>query len=296
MSSALRYAPHLGYRPPFEPLFAATVGSHDPLAHIAFAADHGFAGALYAAGCSRPPAEQRRVGDALAARGMEAGCLLYTSFDQLRNLSWASDTDDARRWIASEMRQAIDAARRVGACRLALLGGADPQRPMAEQHAAFAENLRRAADRAARAGITLCLETLSRKSIPHMLLGHMSEALALVRAVDHPAVRLIFDTSHVQIMDGDLLSNLEQVWPHVEIVQLADNPGRLEPGTGEIHFESVLRFLVQHGYAGLVELEHGWQVPGLPSERRGLEMLRRLDAAARSARPSMPCAQHSEFP
>jgi hydroxypyruvate isomerase len=61
---------------------------------------------------------------------------------------------------------------------------------------------------------------------------------------------------------------------------VADNPGRLEPGSGEINFESVLRFLARRDYRGLVELEHGWQEPGLESERRGLATLRRLDAAA----------------
>jgi hydroxypyruvate isomerase len=116
-----------------------------------------------------------------------------------------------------------------------------------------------------------------------MLLQHMPDALAVVRAADHPAVRLIFDTSHVQIMDGDLLFHLEQAWDQVAIVQLADNPGRLEPGTGEIHFETVLRWLARRGYRGLVELEYGWQQPGLESERRGLEKLRQLDLAARGA-------------
>jgi len=81
-------------------------------------------------------------------------------------------------------------------------------------------------------------------------------------------------------MDGDLLFHLEQAWDHIEIVQLADNPGRLEPGTGEINFESVLRFLIRRSYPGLVELEYGWQMPGLESENRGLANLHRLDGAA----------------
>ncbi|HSV80534.1 MAG TPA: TIM barrel protein [Ramlibacter sp.] len=280
MTWCLRYAPHLGYRPPFQPLFAALAGSDDPLDQIRFAADNGFAGVLYAAARGRPPAEQARVGEALAARGLEAGCILYTTFDQLRNTSWASDSTEARNWIDAELAQAIEAARRVGAQRLAVLGGADPQRPIVDQHAAFVQNLRHAADIAGRAGLTLCLETLSRKSVPGMLLQHMPDAVAVARAVDHPAVRLIFDTSHVQVMDGDLLFHLEQAWDSIAIVQLADNPGRLEPGTGEIHFESVLRFLARRGYRGLVELEHGWQEAGPESERRGLANLRRLDAAA----------------
>lgn len=282
MTFALRYAPHLGYRPPFEPLFAATVDSLDPVSHIRFAADHGFAGVLYASARGRPAQEQQRVGEALAAHGLEAGCILYTTFDQLRNTSWASDSAPARAWIAAEIAQATAAAKRVGARRLAVLGGADPLRPIAGQHAAFVQNLRYAADIVARDGLTLCLETLSRKSIPDMLLQHMPDALAVVRAADHPAIRLIFDTSHVQIMDGDLLFHLEQAWDSIAIVQLADNPGRFEPGTGEIDFESVLRVLLQRRFSGLVELEHGWQQPGPESERRGLINLRRLDAAAQA--------------
>jgi hydroxypyruvate isomerase len=280
MTWSLRYAPHLGYRPPFQPLFAALAGSEDPVEQVRFAADQGFAGVLYAAARSRTPQEQQRVGEALAARGLEAGCILYTTFDQLRNTSWATDSAEAREWIAAQLREAIAAAGRVGARRLAVLGGADPQRPLAQQHAAFVRNLRFAGDLVARDGLTLCLETLSRKSIPDMLLQHMPDALAVVRAADHPAVRLIFDTSHVQIMDGDLLFHLEQAWDHVAIVQLADNPGRLEPGSGEINFESVLRLLVRLGYQGLVELEYTWQQPGAQSERRGLEKLRQLDLAA----------------
>lgn len=281
MSFTLRYAPHLGYRPPFQPLFAALADSEDPVEQISFAADQGFAGVLYAAACSRAADEQQRVGAALAARGLEAGCILYTSFDQVRNPSWGSDSTQARDWIAEQLRLASDVARRVGARRLAVLGGADRQQPLAHQHAALVRNLRFAGDLVEPAGLTLCLETLSRKSIPDMLLQHMPDALAVVKAVDHPAVRLIFDTSHVQIMDGDLLFHLEQAWDQIAVVQLADNPGRLQPGTGEINFESVLRLLAARGYQGLVELEHGWQQPGRESERRGLEKLRQLDSAAK---------------
>ncbi|MBN3785530.1 sugar phosphate isomerase/epimerase family protein [Burkholderia sp. Ac-20353] len=276
----LRYAPHLGYRPPFLPMFSATVGSADPVDQIGFAADRGFAGVLYAAARSRDASEQMRVGEALARHGLEPGCILYTTFDQLRNISWGNDSAEARAWIAHEMQHAIAAAERVGARRLAVLGGADPHRPLALQLGAFVVNLREAADIAGRHGLTLCLETVSRKRVAGMLLEHITDAYAIIKAANHPAVRLIFDTSHVQSMDGDLLFHLDQTWDAIEIVQLVDNPGRFEPGSGEINFESVLRKLAGHGYTGLVELEYDWRTPGLPSEKRGLETLRRLDAAA----------------
>ena len=120
MSWSLRYAPHLGYRPPFQPLFAATVGSDDPLEQIRFAADNGFAGVLYAAARARPPAEQQRVGEALAAHGLEPGCILYTSFDNLRNTSWATDSVQAREWIAVELAQAKAALNKPKGLRITL--------------------------------------------------------------------------------------------------------------------------------------------------------------------------------
>ena len=142
------------------------------------------------------------------------------------------------------------------------------------------DNLRHAAEQAQRAGMVLCLESMSRRGLPGMLLRHIGEAYAVVKAVDSPAVRLIFDTSHVQVMDGDLLANLEATWDAVAIVQIADNPGRAEPGSGEINFDNVFRALARAGYVGLVELEHNWAVPGLDSEQRGIANLRRLDALA----------------
>ena len=279
MSWALRYAPHLGYRPPFEPLFAASGGA-DRLSQIDFAADLGFAGMLCAAARSWAPEEQARVGAALARRGLAAGCMLYTTFDKLRWPAWGESSPASREEIARELAAGIDAARRIGATRLAIVGGADARQPMPPQRAAFVDNLRFAADLAQAAGVVLCLETLNRRSVPDMLLHHIDDACAVVKAVARPEVRMIFDTAHVQAMDGDLLSRLDATWDAIEIVQIADNPGRTEPGSGDIDFHGVWRELAYRGYRGLVELEHGWSQPGHDSERRGIDMLRRLDAVA----------------
>jgi hydroxypyruvate isomerase len=113
--------------------------------------------------------------------------------------------------------------------------------------------------------------------VPNLLLHHIGDSLDVVKAVDHAAVRLIFDTGHVQAMDGDLLAHLDVCWEVLAIVQIADNPGRLEPGTGEINFATILGHLYQRKFAGLVELEHHWSAPGAEVERRGIKYLRRLD-------------------
>ena len=80
-------------------------------------------------------------------------------------------------------------------------------------------------------------------------------------------------------MDGDLIGNFRRVRDVVEVVQLADSPDRLEPGTGEIHFSNFLRAVRQEGYGGLVELEHNLSQPGAAGEQLALQQLREIDAA-----------------
>ncbi len=271
----MRLALHLGYRPPFEPLFSATVGSVDPLAHIAFAAAQGFAGVLDASARRRPIEQQAAIGDALRQHGLEAGCVLYTRFENLKHLAWSQDTPAARAWIDDEIAEAIATAQRLGARRLAVLGGADPARPRTDQHAVFSRHLRRVGDAAAAAGMTIVLEHLNEATVPGMLLHRLDETLELLGATDHSAVRLIYDTGHVAAMDGALLPALERAWPWVEIVQIADQPGRVEPGAGKAGIGEVFEWLHARGYPGLVELEHGWAVPGPAAEAAGLRAMAR---------------------
>lgn len=268
----LRFALHLGYRPPFEPLFRATVGSDDPTDHLRFAAERGFAGVLDAAARRRPVAQQALIGETLAALGLESGVLLYTTFDQLKNPAWGRDDADARAWIDAEIDAALATAARTGAKRLAIVGGADPDRALPPQRLAMAAHLQRQAGRLP-TGYGLCVETLNAASVPGMLLHHLPDAVELLDRVGHPAVRLIFDTAHVQAMDGDVLPLLRDVWPVVGVVQIADHPGRLEPGRGEADLDGVLHWLRAIGHRGLVELEHGWQVPGAEAEAAGLHGL-----------------------
>ncbi|MGZ5906085.1 MAG: TIM barrel protein [Reyranella sp.] len=280
MAWQLRYASHLGYRSIEEPLFRHSVGGHDPLDHVDYAAAIGFSGVQYALARGRSPAEQQAVGAALARHGLETGCVIYTTFDKLRRPLWSDAGREARKTLADELTLGFETAHRVGSRHLAVLGGLDPGKAEEPQRAAFVENLRWAAGRAEKAGMVLLLESVDRNRLPDMLLHHIGDAHEIVRAVDSPSVRLIFDTAHIQAMDGDLLANLEATWNSIAIVQLADTPGRLEPGTGEVDFAGVLGLLKRRGFAGLVELEFGWSTPSLEAEQAGLEWLRQLDATA----------------
>ena len=278
MDWILRYASHLGYRSAEQPLFLHSVGSPDPVAHVHYAADLGFAGVQDVWAAARPVETQRAIAGAMEARGLEGGCVAYTARENIRQPLWATAGAAARERLLADLAQAIEAARRINSRLIVILSGARPEVPRAFQLAALVEHLKWAAPVAAQAGVVLCLEPINARQVPGMLLHHIDDAYAAARAVDSPAVKLIFDTAHVQAMDGDLLANLEAVWSEVALIQLADNPGRLEPGAGELNFANILKAVRARGYAGLIELEHGWSSPDRACEQRGLEHLRALDA------------------
>ena len=243
MAWVLRYASHLGYRSADAPLYRHIVGSPDRVAHVEFAADLGFCGVQYALARARPVAEQEAVARALSQHDLETGCVIYTTRDKLVLPLWIATGPEARATLEAELRAAFQTAKRVNSRYLAVLSGADARLPLNYQRTAMIENLIWAAELAERAGVILCLESINRRNLPNMILHHIGDAYQVVKAVGSPAVRLIFDTAHVQAMDGDLLANLEACWDAISLVQIADNPGRLEPGSGELNFATILRFL-----------------------------------------------------
>jgi hydroxypyruvate isomerase len=177
----------------------------------------------------------------------------------------------------SELRTAVEVARRLGTRRIAILTGADPRLPRSFQLAGFIDALREAADLAEQADIILCLEAVNSQVVPNLLLQHIGDAYLVARAVASPRVRLIFDTAHVQIMDGDLLTHLRRVWDVVELIQIANVPGRAEPEHGEIAMSRVLQELYERRYSGLIELEHLWVHPGVEAEARALAYLEEVE-------------------
>jgi hydroxypyruvate isomerase len=97
--------------------------------------------------------------------------------------------------------------------------------------------------------------------------------------VNSPAVKLVYDFGHIAPMDGNVLQNLKAVWDMVAIIQVADIPGRLELGSGELNWVNIFRTIRSLGYTGLIELEHLISEPGIEGEAMVLDNLRAIDAA-----------------
>ncbi|WP_313805595.1 TIM barrel protein [Sphingobium sp.] len=271
----LDFAPHLGFPTPETPLFGALAGNDTPAAQIAFASARGFRRVQDPFTARRDEDEQARIGALAKAAGLAMGCFVYAPMERAAQPAWSATDGVSRAALDADVDAAIAIGRRIGSRHIAVLTGTDPARTRAEQRHAMTANLARLADRVAQAGMMLCIEAVNAQRLPHMLLHHLGDAADIVRGVGHPAVRLIFDTAHVQAMDGDILGNLDRTWDLIEIVQLADHPGRMEPGAGELNFERIIDEIERRGFAGPVELEHGWASACPENQEKYLQWLMR---------------------
>lgn len=166
--------------------------------------------------------------------------------------------DPARR---DEFRSGVDQALRYAEalgvrqlnCLAGLVQGIDPTRAWDT----LIGNLTYAADELARHGIRLLIEPInSRVDMPGYLVDTLEKSLRVLRDVNHPNLKIQFDLYHMQIMQGDLIRSLEQHLPDIGHIQFADNPGRHEPGTGEINFATIFRRLDELSYDGWVSAEY----------------------------------------
>jgi hydroxypyruvate isomerase len=172
---------------------------------------------------------------------------------------------------------ALELAARLGCDRInALVGVAREGEAVADQLARSGANVAWAAEQAARSGVTVLVEALNTFENGPYLLTRTAAAAAFVDSVGQPNVKLQYDAYHMQRMEGNLSANLGEHVDRIGHIQIADSPGRNEPGTGEINFDYVLGVIESSDYDGWVGLEYrpstgsteaslGW----LPRERRG---------------------------
>jgi len=117
-------------------------------------------------------------------------------------------------------------------------------------------NLRFAADSFERGDRQVLLEPLNSRDTPRFLVDRSAPALAILDEADRPNLRLQYDIFHAQVMEGELALTLARHLPRIGHVQFADNPGRHQPGTGEVNFSFLFHHLDAIGYSGWVGAEY----------------------------------------
>lgn len=199
--------------------------------------------------------------DELAAHAQSAGVEVV-----LINLP-AGDADRGERGIGclpsrvAEFRdgvgRAIDYAKALGCTQMNCLAGlAPPDMAGATLRETFISNLRYAAFELGREGMTLLIEPINTRTAPGFYLHHSGQAIAIMDAVGVANLKLQYDFFHMQLMEGDLAKAIEANIARIGHMQIADAPGRHEPGTGEIDFTFLFGHIDRLGYRGWVGAEY----------------------------------------
>lgn len=172
------------------------------------------------------------------------------------------------------LERAVDYAQAAGCRRLHVMAGVMPPGAReGELHATFVENLKHAAHRLRAAGMLLLIEPVSERTARNYFLRSSAQAVAILDELATGNAFLQFDLFHMQLLQGNLAATIERLLPRIGHVQLADAPGRNEPGTGEINFDFLLAHIDRLGYSGWVGCEYnplGETVEGLKWAQRYL--------------------------
>lgn len=152
---------------------------------------------------------------------------------------------------------AIEYARALGCSQLNCLAGIPPANASADRiQKTLVENLRFAARALEAAGIRLLVEAINTRDIPGFAVSGTQQTLDLIDATGSGNICVQYDIYHMQRMEGELAATIEKQLPRIAHIQIADNPGRNEPGTGEIHYPFLFALLDRIGYAGWVGCEY----------------------------------------
>jgi len=153
--------------------------------------------------------------------------------------------------------RAIEYARALECDRVNCLAGILPKgvSPDAARET-FTSNLRYAAPRLAEAGIKLLIEAINTRDLPGFFLSNTRQAVDVIEAVGSDNLFVQYDIYHMQIMEGHLAKTIEAHLPRIAHMQLAEVPGRHEPGTGEIDYGFLLDFIDRTGYDGWIGCEY----------------------------------------
>jgi hydroxypyruvate isomerase len=158
----------------------------------------------------------------------------------------------------ADVRDALVLADKLEVPQVILMSGDQvPGQTYEAQFACLTESAKRAADLAAKTSVTLIIEPLNSK-VDHKdyFLSTCVDGLKLVKTVNNPHFRLLFDIYHEQVQIGNVIRTLTEAAPYVAVFHIADNPGRNDPGTGEMNYENIYKAIRSTGYSGYIAMEY----------------------------------------
>ena len=251
------YAPHFG-------MFEQHAGT-EHVAQLEFMASQGFTALEDNGLMARTVEVQERIGATLARLGMTMGVFVIDGGDNWKTSLTTGETGFREKFLQT-CRDAVEVAKRVNARWATVVPGFFDRRvPLGIQTGRVIDTLRAGARILEPHGLTMVLEPLS--DTPELFLRTSDQAFALCRSVDSPACKILYDMYHMQRNEGDVMSHVDLAWSEIAYFQIGDNPGRKEPGSGEMNYHNIFRHIVGKGYSGVFGMEHGASQPGKAGEQ-----------------------------
>ncbi len=265
----LKYGPHFG-------MFANLAGG-DPVDQLKFAADQGFTAWEDNGMKGRTVEEQERIAKAMTDLGITMG--VFVAHGDFGKVTFAGNDDNARAKVVQDIKDSVEVAKRVHAKWMTVVCDAYANNmEWGYQTANCIDLLRKCAEVCEPHGLIMVLEPLNWwANHPGLFLAKIPQAFEICRAVDSPSCKILFDLYHQQIQEGNLIPNIDRAWSEVAYFQCGDNPGRNEPGTGEINYRNIFRHIYQKGFEGVMGMEHGNSIGGKEGDQAVIDAYRAAD-------------------
>jgi hydroxypyruvate isomerase len=173
-------------------------------------------------------------------------------------------------------RKAVEVAKRVNAKWITVVpGDFDRHLPVGIQTAHVIDGLRKGAEILEPHNIVMVLEPLS--DTPDLFLRNSDQTYMICKAIKSPSCKILFDMFHMQRNEGNIIKNIDLVWDEIGYFQIGNNPGRNEPGTGEMDYKNIFKHIHEKGYQGVLGMEHGNAKPGKEGEEALIKAYREAD-------------------
>ena len=263
----LKYAPHFG-------MFKNLAGK-DLIDQINFMADQGFTAFEDNGMMGRDLATQTKIGETLAKRNMTMGVFVVDKGGNMANTLAAGKSEYIDIFLDG-CKRAVEVAKRVNAKWMTVVpGGYQRKLPIGIQDANVIEALRRGAEIFEPHGLIMVLEPLS--DSPDLYLQRSDQTYMICKAVNSPSCKILFDIYHLQKTEGHIIHNIDLTWDEIAYFQIGDNPGRKEPTTGEINYNTVFKYIHSRGFKGILGMEHGNSIKGKEGELAVINAYKKSD-------------------
>ena len=265
----LNYAIHDG-------MFKNTAGDNF-IDQIKFAYDQGFRAIEDNGFMDRPVDEQKKIGDALAKLGMSMGVFVINFDHWPVKTSLTSGDKQWREKFWNSCKEAVECAKRCNAKWMTVVpGNYERSLPFDYQTSNVIEALRPACEIFEPHGLVMVLEALS--DTPDLFLRHSDQTYAMCKAVNSPSCKFLFHMYHMQRNEGNIINNLDAAWEEIGYLQIGNNPGRNEPGTGEMDYKNIFKHIYNKGYKEILGMEHGNSIAGKEGEMELIKAYREADS------------------